>query len=146
MGQAKSKCTSFVLGDGKVYVSPGTNGTVHEAYTPGADTWTSKTMYTSNAREGTAWAHYMIGISCGATGTSPNQGYSPVANAWTTYQAPGAQLQASGLANCQIDSVGYVSDYGGVSGAVQAYFLRLNSWVAQPGKPGDNPSPTGLAL
>ncbi len=145
MGQAKSKCTSFVLGDGKVYVSPGTNGTVHEAYTPGADTWTSKTMYTSNAREGTAWAHHMVGVSCGDTSTSPNQGYSPVANAWTTYQAPGAQLTAaSGIPNCQIDGLGYVSDYGSGS-AVQAFFLKLNTWYAQTSN-ASGTTTTGIAL
>lgn len=146
MSQAKSSTTSFVLDDGKVYVSPGATGTVHEAYTPGSDSWTSKTFYTSSARKGTSWNYGQIGVSAGATGTSPTQGYSPLANAWTTYTAPGASLTFNSLSYCQIEGHGYVTDYGGATGTMQSFSLPLNTWYAQPSKAANQSNCTGIAL
>lgn len=146
MGQAKSCTTSFVLGDDKIYVSPGATGTVHEAYSPGSDTWTSKTFYTSTACRGTSWNYGQIGVRTGATVTSPTQGYSPVANAWTTYMAPGTTFTATTLPNCQIEGHGYVSDYGGATGTMQSFSLPLNTWYVQQSKSANVANSTGIAL
>ena len=103
--------------------------TGHEVYTPGTNSWASKSANTGTARNRVGWYtnETSIGVFGGYNGSNltEHQGYSATGNAWasrTAYAGNGL-----GPSSCKIQG-GVFSAGGHTSTSAYVYYTATNTW------------------